>query len=160
MSLFDRTIIKTSSDEIVNGYRLLDDNNINIIKEKHFNMLLPYFHYGDSDVMEERFESWLDEHLGAEWGRVDEDGNAFVGEYWDQSIPNRFILTFQKNKELLQKLPHNRIIMAQLLEEIQATFANPFSIRMLNFWCVWLERKHETMKKAKARIRNILKRGY
>ena len=143
---YNNYIIKISSNEEINGYKLYDIDN-NLMAENTF----IYFKkiWDENKLLDKnQFRDKFEEIACTEWSKMNEHGESFMG-YWKYpkntyEYKNAYHLTFDDNFNKLYNLPYPKEF---LLETVKIGCNNRLeSVRYSNFLGEWFKRKLEKFK--------------
>lgn len=130
--------IKTTEDEIVNGYKLYNEQ-VKMDYDVFLNLVKRCIKQQPND---NKFKKWLNKHLCTDWCKQDRDGEPYGG-FWKYDkgtyeYDNAYILSKKDNIKGLMKLLYPRNFIKWT---INLGCRNRMeSVRYTNFWCVWIDR--------------------
>lgn len=144
--LSECTDLETVSTEVVNGYHLIDSCS-NICDFATFKQILGILKKGKKKPAM-TWQEWQHRfNPCSDWNRMDVNGDLYKGYYsypeGSHEKQHAWMLTFDTNRRALFDLPFPKQALLRILKIACASRAE--SVKHINFFCVWIQRKAERM---------------
>ena len=137
--------VTLSSNEVVNGYHLIDTTGA----------VLPYAKFlkieklwdENKQYTKEDFMTRFEEEACTEWNKVTREGVHFEGFYKTHDHDEAWRLTYEDNVEAMWELPYPKDVIFAAMKYGCRHFIGGENVRFCNNFCVWIKRTHKSCEK-------------